>query len=680
MSKIVIKALQKSYFIGQQEYKVLKNLNTTFHQGEFVAIYGASGSGKSTLMNVVGGLDEFDSGEILIDGESIKNFTSKSMDYYRNKKIGFIFQEFNLLENLTLLDNVIMPMNISGVNNREAKKRAKILLERVGLKEHARKKVSQLSGGQKQRVAIARALANDPEIILADEPTGSLDAKTTVEILELLREIASDGTLIVAITHSKKVAEYTTRTVNLVDGVIIEENSIDNNQVEKTSAKKDTFYNRLGFRKAFKIAKANLFSRKFRSFVVSVGVSLGITGSILITSMSQNVLDDVTTTFSSMHTDPTIIQTYVSKSDGISTAKTDVARQAIEDYSSKYEGFQKAYPKYTFLGSTKEEELFVGISADYSNEEHLLMKHGQVPQNQNELYFDGSIHYLKELAELIGEGEEVDTQEIFSIELKKDNQFYQKYSKFIAEKVIGSTFEITVDEKVETFKIVGSKELTAISVNFEYLYLPYELNKDVFEATDAESEYEFILKFSTQETAEEFLETHKTLTSFSGIELNDELIMVITDSRVILSFITAILKIIRNVLLVLVSVSLIVSIFMVNIIVYISTLERKIEIGTLRALGARKKDIKAIFIGEGILIGAFSFILSVISSFIALSTINMIFYYFINNSQGELNLFKLSFNWLLIIGAIIIAIMFLASLFPAIKASRQNPIDALREE
>ena len=208
-----LKKIKKSYKTGEFIQHALKGVNLKFRKNEFVAILGPSGSGKTTLLNIVGGLDRYDEGDLIINGKSTKHFKDKDWDAYRNNCIGFIFQSYNLINHIDILSNVEMGMTLSGISAKKRRKKAIEVLKKVGLKEHIHKKPNQLSGGQMQRVAIARALANDPDIILADEPTGALDSKTSVQIMELIKEIAKDK-LVVMVTHNPELAkDYASRVI-----------------------------------------------------------------------------------------------------------------------------------------------------------------------------------------------------------------------------------------------------------------------------------------------------------------------------------------------------------------------------------------------------------------------------------------------------------------------------------
>ena len=216
-----LKNIVKDYVAGEEVVRALKGINIDFRKSEFVSILGPSGCGKTTLLNIVGGLDKYTYGDLIINGKSTKKFNDKDWDTYRNHTIGFVFQSYNLIPHQTVLENVELALTLSGVSKKERKEKATKALIQVGLKDQIKKRPNQLSGGQMQRVAIARALVNDPDIILADEPTGALDTETSVQIMEILKEISKEK-LIIMVTHNPELAEtYSNRIIKLVDGQII---------------------------------------------------------------------------------------------------------------------------------------------------------------------------------------------------------------------------------------------------------------------------------------------------------------------------------------------------------------------------------------------------------------------------------------------------------------------------
>lgn len=231
-----IKNISKSYTVGDFTQVALDDFSLKFRPKEFVSILGPSGSGKTTLLNIIGGLDHYDKGDLIINNKSTKNFTEKEWDSYRNNCIGFVFQNYNLISHISVLENIEMGMTLSGVGTKEKKIKAYEALKRVGLEKHANKKPNQLSGGQMQRVAIARALATNPDIILADEPTGALDSKTSKQIMELIKEISKDK-LVIMVTHNRQIAEeYSTRVVELKDGKLLSDSDpVTENEKVKTT-------------------------------------------------------------------------------------------------------------------------------------------------------------------------------------------------------------------------------------------------------------------------------------------------------------------------------------------------------------------------------------------------------------------------------------------------------------
>ena len=220
---IKLKGIEKSYWIGKNPLRVLKGIDLDIKAGEMVSIMGSSGSGKSTLLNVIGILDDFEKGEYYLDGKLIDHISEKNAAHLRNTFIGFVFQSFNLIPFKNAMDNVALPLYYKGVRRKERNKIAMDYLNKVGLSDWAKHMPSELSGGQKQRVAIARALVTNPKVILADEPTGALDSKTSFEVMELLKEVNDDGMTVIIVTHEHDISEMTSRIINLHDGIILEQ-------------------------------------------------------------------------------------------------------------------------------------------------------------------------------------------------------------------------------------------------------------------------------------------------------------------------------------------------------------------------------------------------------------------------------------------------------------------------
>ena len=286
-----LKDITKDYVSGDSTVQALKGISIEFRKSEFVSILGQSGCGKTTLLNIIGGLDRYTSGDLIINGKSTKKFKDRDWDAYRNYSVGFVFQNYNLIPHQTILSNVELALTISGVSREERKERAIKALEDVGLKEQIHKKPNQLSGGQMQRVAIARALVNNPDIILADEPTGALDTKTSVQIMEILKEISKDK-LIVMVTHNPELAEkYSTRIVRILDGVITDDSKpfTEEDRKNEKDAKAKDGRTAMKFFTALRLSLNNLMTKKGRTLLTSFAGSIGIIGIALILSISNGV-------------------------------------------------------------------------------------------------------------------------------------------------------------------------------------------------------------------------------------------------------------------------------------------------------------------------------------------------------------------------------------------------------
>ena len=288
----------KNYHTGDEVVQALKGVSVNFRRNEFVSILGQSGCGKTTLLNIVGGLDQYTSGDLVINGKSTKDFKSRDWDSYRNNSVGFVFQSYNLIPHQSVLSNVELALTLSGVSKAERRKRAKEVLEKVGLGSQIHKKPNQMSGGQMQRVAIARALINDPDILLADEPTGALDTETSVQIMDLLKEIAKDK-LVIMVTHNPELAQqYSTRIVKLLDGNVIDDTNpfSDEDEAKEDDGSYTPRKTSMSLFTAFSLSLNNLMTKKGRTFLTAFAGSIGIIGIALILSLSsgfQKYINDV---------------------------------------------------------------------------------------------------------------------------------------------------------------------------------------------------------------------------------------------------------------------------------------------------------------------------------------------------------------------------------------------------
>lgn len=376
-----VKNIKKTYITGDLKQTALDDVSLSFRDCEFVSILGPSGSGKTTLLNIIGGLDGYDDGDLIINSISTKKYKSKDWDSYRNHTIGFVFQSYNLIPHQTVLSNVELALTISGISKKERRKRALKALDQVGLKSQAHKKPNQMSGGQMQRVAVARALVNNPDILLADEPTGALDSETSIQVMELLKKISKDR-LVVMVTHNPELAEeYSTRIVKLKDGKIID----DSNPYKITKKTEVTAYKNLGKSSmslitAFGLSLNNLLTKKGRTILTSFAGSIGIIGIALILSLSQGfqnyidkVQEDMLTSYplsiTKETTDTTsiLLSTVSSDETESKNGKDIVETKNIEKmFASVGKNDIKSFKKYIEKKSSKIDDMTTYLNYGYS--------------------------------------------------------------------------------------------------------------------------------------------------------------------------------------------------------------------------------------------------------------------------------------------------------------------------
>ena len=761
-----LKNIKKDYKTGDFVQHALKGVDLTFRENEFVAVLGPSGSGKTTLLNIIGGLDRYDSGDLIIDGKSTKKFKDKDWDAYRNHAIGFVFQSYNLIGHISVLENVEMGMTLSGVSSAERRKKALSLLEKVGLKEHAHKRPNQLSGGQMQRVAIARALANDPKIILADEPTGALDSKTSTQIMDLIKEISKDK-LVIMVTHNAELAEsYATRIVKMKDGELLSDSkpydsdeSKGNLNIKKTA---------MSFWTALKLSFGNIRTKKGRTILTAFASSIGIIGIALILSLSNGFNIEVENfEQDSLSQSPIIItnQTVQMDEDTLNELRGD---NSTVEYPSDKEVYAQNNIADTIIHSNKITSDYIdyldklnkddisGISYVKGTSINIVSKNGddysfvqpssssmmsstssfeQLPSsngddgiiennydvlagevNEDEvglvLFVNSRNQISSDILKQLGFDEHASFDDIINKELKvilNDDYYIKVGNNFMVQTDLEKLYDSEDSITVKITAILRAKEDKELIATNTGLYYTEALGKKVISSNDnseivkvqREADYNVLTRQSFDDTMTKDMilgylgadvvptaiyiypkdfETKDEVTSYLD-KYNEgkaeEDVIQYTDMAEMISTLSGnIMDAITIVLIAFSSISLVVSSIMIGIITYISVLERTKEIGILRAIGARKKDITRVFNAETFIIGIFSGVLGIAIAYLLTIPTNMI----IENLSGLANVAKLNPVHALILIIISVTLTIIGGAIPANIASRKDPVEALRTE
>lgn len=776
-----LKNIKKSYKTGEFVQHALKGVSLTFDRNEFVCILGASGSGKTTLLNIIGGLDRYDSGDLIINNMSTKKFNDNLWDAYRNNCVGFIFQSYNLIGHLSVLENVEMSLTLSGVKNK--KEKALSALDRVGLKDHAYKKPNQLSGGQMQRVAIARAIVNNPEVILADEPTGALDTKTSKQIMELIKEISKEK-LVIMVTHNPDLAKkYATRIIEVKDGEVIsdslpKEKYKDKNNIEIKKTK-------MSFLTALKLSFNNIRTKKGRTFLTAFASSIGIIGISIILSLSngfdkqvdiyqKNTLSNfpITISKSTMSMDEKQMEEMMGS---MMPGKGDYPKDKviysfdINSYNMLHtNNITKEYIEYI---EKLDDSLISGISFTRATNLNLLVKNGEdvksvssnelnmgvIPKELDKEDFmmeafdllDGD--YPKDITDIVlvvdsknrvdtkilkvlglSDKEKIDFKEVLGKEIKLvfNNQYYTKYmNMFIPNtnlddvyynkenltlKVVGivrnkednylgqiatsmnSLGNITDTSSMMSSNNIGSilykndlvEKVISVNSNSDIVLSQSKSDNSVFtgEKLDSDSKENMLLYLGSKDEPfminiypKDFESKDKIIEYLDkyNIDKNDENKIVYNDlASTFISFGSKIMDAITVVLIAFSAVSLVVSSIMIGIITYISVLERTKEIGVLRSLGARKKDVSRVFNAETFIVGVLSGLIGVLIARLLIIPVNII----LKDLTGLSNVAILDPLHALLLIVISTALTLIGGAIPANMASKKDPVIALRTE
>lgn len=687
MSVLTLKNVFKDYKLeNKSKFTALQDINVSFDKGELVSIIGESGSGKSTLMNLIGGLDLDYTGLIEIDGKDLKSFSSKDLDDYRKKKIGFVFQSFNLIPHLSVIDNVTIALTLSNEKESVKTEKATKLLERLGLKDHLKKKPSQLSGGQKQRVAIARALINNPDIILADEPTGALDSATTLQILEILKEIADEGKLVIMVTHSEKVASISSRIVEISDGKISSDKKqkdykkgkkFSEEEQKENSQKKEKH---LSWLSAFKLSLHSMWASKTKNFLMAFGVSISLIAMITMLAFGSGLTGYINS----------LAKSY-SSTDVVTISKRTQMEEGSQGVSSMF-----APNQFT-------DEEISSVIDDVNN--HLQSQNNdfRADLNQNVNYGFSIMTGFSQSAQVTLEGEEEITQDIFFLyttppyydqtkmlagqiptsDVDENNVGEVMFSEAIVkslgfenmEDVVGQTVTLKVDfAGIEISRQVKISGIVDVSVfeNMLVMYVDFDyLANIVAEETLKQNGEETILMPTslyittdgekTTEMINSYLATREDLTG----SVEDQLANMFSQMMSTFSIALAVIA----------GISLLVSLIMILVVMYMSVSERTREIGVLKSIGARGKDIKKIFTAESIFIGLLSGICGIIFSLVFGGILAIIF-------TSLIGFAPIAYQWYFFVGALVISVLIstLAGLYPASKAAKLDPVESLRHE
>ncbi|MCT4687883.1 ABC transporter ATP-binding protein/permease [Vallitalea sp.] len=638
---IKIKGIKKIYNPEKQKpLTALNDINLEFGPGEFVCIIGKSGSGKSTLLNIIAGLDKPTAGSVFIDNEDIAGFSDLKLANCRKNKIGFVFQDFQLMEHLTVLENVELGLSMNAVDSKEKRRRAKSILMNIGLYEHLNHKPSELSGGQKQRVSIARALVKNPDIIIADEPTGALDSKTSIEMLNILKDIADSGKLVIVVTHDYEVKDYSTRIVELKDGQVIKD-EIKQKVVykhEKSIVQKRSF----DIRAAFRLSWKRLLERKWRYLLVSVSMIIGICSLAIAFGISngiksyseyanKRIIDNKKLTF--------IKKDALTSEDYFALKKNKKIKLLQDEYvlNAKHELDNKEEISFKVKSIIQEE-----YQKDYTTPEIL---HGRLPQdNKNEIALSYNI----------------------AMKLAKDGNIQELIGKKIESKFLAvddlNNYPSRWDK--QSLNIVGITQKTLIGE--DYAYLPYETQKTFVRRSRFLGKNEDIPtnKMSV------YLEDNKDIGQVYNTYVKS---YDITRPEDVLKGLTKVFKNFNLIILGAALLILLISALMIGIILFISVLERQREIGLLISIGGTKKDIKKIFVTEGLLLGTLASTAGVILSIVMFLAINPMAIKHMNYPIYNPNILTLMIA--LTVGIIVSLV---SSIVPAVKASKLSPIELLR--
>ncbi|WP_048627023.1 ABC transporter ATP-binding protein/permease [Listeria ivanovii] len=663
-----IKALQKAYKLGKKnEVPVLKNVNVTIQDGEFAAIIGKSGSSKSTLLNIISGFDTDYSGEVLYNGENLQDI---DLDKYHFNHIGFIFQSFHLVSHMSVIENVKVPLYLNAeLSESERNIRALELLRQVGLEEFANQKPTQLSGGQKQRVAIARSLANNPDMIIADEPTGALDSVTSEEIIKLLKELTKQGTTVIVVTHDLNIADKTDAVLRLADGEVV---SFERKKAveQRVSQKKEKKLKLNGLAIA-KISFRSFFNRKFRNLLVALGTSIGIIAILLAFGLGNGVNQSLSQIFGTTFS-PNQITTYYMEDGGSKSPEptTPLTGSEVKKIKQLYqdEGISEVYERTTIQGIKFEYD-----GKDLKGASNEMQEANFKPARYEDLTVEDEYLLSGEMVKSDENGAVIPSGVARAILGKSDSAELTKKDgdKLIGKKIYllyagrNSDTENTI--KIETV-ITGitnpSKEGFASGFN-----VSTKTMNDFIEATGIEKPILSVDAFTeTTNQAEKVVEKYENDKKWANYY--------ITNANAFVDTFSQFTDIIVYLIAFIAGLSLAVAGVMIAIVLYIGVVERTREIGVFRAMGYRKRHIRGLFMMEA----SYIIILANVLSGAVAMTIAKLVSPILETKIGFEEMIHISVWNFVVTLAITITIGFIFSIYPSNKAAKLDAAEALRSE
>lgn len=666
MTVLELKDVKKYYKMpGGGQYEALRGVNAKFAAGEMVAIVGESGSGKSTLMNTIGGLDSDFEGAILYEGKNLRDFSQKEMVNYHKKSIGFIFQNFNLIPHLDLIDNVSIAMTLSNADEKTRRGRAEELLTQVGLKDHMHKKPDQLSGGQKQRVAIARALANDPDVIIADEPTGALDADTTDVILNMIRDIAASGKLVLMVTHSDKVASHCSRVLRIDQGQIVsdqEKKPLDHHLEQRTEVK----IQQMSLFKAISLAFKNMKAKFGRNALVSTGMGIGIMSVILMLSLGRGVTSYVSRQMNT-YSNPLVAE--IQKTSSQKMRQQGMKAQQTGDKAALVKQQQNNMASLSGTSSTSAfSKQDLKKLEKIAHVKKLQKGYSAISLGTNQLKYGkktASMIYLKTVNDGIAKSEVKKGRlpKAGKDEVMIDSGSADNLGKKILGKKVKASLHIGTKTITKTVKVVGIYEASG-SGQVSTLLLPYSDLAKIFKDNGLSLKANVVYLTATNKQYTSSIKQAAKDKGFAG-SMQEQMT----------EMFDSILSVLTYVLTAIAAVSLLVSAIMILVVLNISVVERTQEIGVMKALGARRKDIRRIFSSEAFLLGLASGIVGIALTWLLAQGINSF-----TQSAFKAAVVSLTPQYALTGLLISIVISMIAGILPANHASKLDPVEALRKE